>query len=268
MKSILLHVYDDTALESRMQAAFDLARAFGGHLTCVHATPYEDYLAADPLVVAVLPEEFSRKMERRRLELQAKVEAKIRDEGLAWDWIHVDSLIPDALIRFSALADVVVVSQASSAIYRDEPRAVAGRVATAAKAPVLVVPDAANRLDLTGPMLVAWNGSAEAAVALRWAMPLLRLASAVQVLIVRDRLEDYPRDAAARYLARHGIEPEIVQRPVGDGIGSAIVAAGQEFGAGLVVMGAYGHSRLREFILGGATRELLQDSPIPLLLAH
>jgi nucleotide-binding universal stress UspA family protein len=268
MKSILLHIYDDTALEGRMQAAFDLARAFGGHLTCVHATPYEDYLAADPLVVAVLPEEFSKKMERRRLELQGRVEARIREEGFYWDWIHVDSLISDALVRFSALADLVVVSQASTAMYRDEPRAVAGSVATGAKAPVLVVPQNASRLDLTAPILVAWNGSPEAAVALRWAMPLLQLAAGVHLLIVQDRVDAYRSDAAARYLARHGIEAKISPRPVGDGVGSAIAAAGQELGAGLIVMGAYGHSRLHEFVLGGATRELLQDSLLPLLLAH
>jgi len=268
MKSILLHVYDDTALESRMQAAFDLARAFGGHLTCVHATPYEDYLAVDPLIVAVLPEEFSEQMEGQRLKLQARVEARLRVEGLSWDWIHVDSRARNALVRFSALADLVVVSQASSALYENEPRAVAGAVAIGAKAPVLVVPEAASGLDLNVPMLVAWNGSPEAAVALRWAMPLLQLAAEVHVLIVQDRLEDYPSDGAARYLARHGIEPEIVQRPAGTGIGSAIAAAGLELGAGLIVMGAYGHSRLRELIFGGATRELLASSPLPLLLAH
>ena len=268
MKSILLHVYDDTALDSRLQAALDLARACDGHITCVHATPYEDYLAADPFVVAALSPGFSKKMERRRLELQARIEAKIGSDGLAWDWVHVDSPIADALIRFSALADLVVVSQASPAIYRDEPRAVVAPVATAAKTPVLVVPATATRLDVAAPAVVAWNGSPEASVALRWALPLLRLSEGVHVLIVKDRLEEYPSDAAARYLSRHGIEPEIVQRPVGEGVGSAITAAAQEFGAGLIVMGAYGHSRMREFILGGTTRDMLERCAVPLLVAH
>jgi nucleotide-binding universal stress UspA family protein len=268
MKSILLHIYDDTALESRLQAAFDLARAGSGHISCVHATPYEDYLATDPLVAAALPEEFSRKMKRLVLELRERVEARMRAEGVSWDWIHVNSLISDALVRFSALNDIVIVSQAGAALMRDDPRPIAASVATAARAPVLVVPQTLERLDLAAPMLVAWNASPEAAVALRWATPLLQMASSVHIAIASDRLTPYPYDGAARYLARHGIEAEILQRPVEDGIGTTIVGAARELGAGLVVMGAYGHSRLREFILGGTTRELLQDAPLPLLLAH
>lgn len=90
MRSILLHVHDDAALESRLQAAFDLARAFNGHITCVHATPFEDYLATDPLVVSILPEEFSRKMKWKLHEVQIGIGARIEAETLAWDWIHVD----------------------------------------------------------------------------------------------------------------------------------------------------------------------------------
>lgn len=238
MKSILLHIYDDTALESRMQAAFDLARAEGGHISCVHATPYEDYLAADPLVAAALPEEFSKKMKRLRLDLQERVETRFRIEGVSWDWIHVNNLISDALIRFSALNDIVVVSQADTALMRDDPRPIAASVATGARAPVLVVPQSLERLDVAGPMLVAWNATPEAAVALRWATPLLRLATSVHILVASDRLAPYPYDGAARYLARHGIEAEILQRPVNDTAGAAISTAAQELGAGLIVMGA------------------------------
>jgi len=112
-------------------------------------------------------------------------------------------------------------------------------------------------------MLVAWNGSPEAAMALRSAMPLLQLAAEVQVLIVRDRLDDYPSDSAARYLGRHGIEPEIVQRPVGDGIGSAISAAGWELGAGPIVMGACGYSRLRHSFSAAQPGSYCNPPPCP-----
>lgn len=85
MKSILLHIYADSGLNSRLQAALDLARAFGGHITCLQATPFEDYLTADPLLVAVLPVQFSQKMEKRRLDFQARVEEGLKDEGVTWD---------------------------------------------------------------------------------------------------------------------------------------------------------------------------------------
>jgi nucleotide-binding universal stress UspA family protein len=268
MKSILLHVYEDTGFDARLNAACGLARATQGHLTCVHATPFEDYLATDPLVVAVLPEEFSRKMERHRQALQERVEAELRAQGVCWDWIHVDSLISDALIRFAALADVAVVSQAGPSLMKDEPRPLAAEVAIGSRTPVLAVPADLAQLDPYAPALVAWNGSTQCANALRWSLPMLRMAKRVHVLTVADRLVPYPSDVAARYLSRHGIEPELLQRPPADDVASAIVAAARELGAGLLVMGAYGHSRLREWILGGVTRTLVPGAPLPLLLAH
>ena len=101
MKSILLHIHEDAGLEGRLQAAFDVARAFEGHITCIHATPFEDYLAVDPLVAAELPEEFSEKMKALRLDLQARIEERLRSEGVNWDWVHVDELMSTALVRAS-----------------------------------------------------------------------------------------------------------------------------------------------------------------------
>ena len=269
MKSILLHIYDDTGLESRLQAAFDLARCFGGHITCLHATPFEDYLATDPLVVAALPVEFSGKMERKRKELQARVEERLRSEGMLWEWIHVDDLMTTALIRHSILADVIVLSLAGPALMRDEPRPLAASVATGAPAPVLAVPQSTAGYDPAAPAMIAWNGSPEAAAALRSALPVLRATAGVHLLQVEEKASHYPRDMAARYLARHGIEAEIVQRrPIDGSVSEAIRAAAREFGAGTVVMGAYGHSRLREFLLGGVTHDLLAESAVPLLLGH
>ena len=267
LKSILLHVYGDTAFESRLQAALDIARTFDGHLTCLHATPFEDYLLTDP-GVAVLPEEFSEKMTALRLELQSRVEERLRAEGANWDWVHRDEVMTTALIRYSILSDLIVVSLADTAYFRDEPRPVAAAVATGARAAVLAVPQSSMALDLQAPIVVAWNGSPEAAAALRAALPFLSRAPDVHVLEVEERPTSYPSDLAARYLARHGIEAEIVQRPAHGGISRAIMTAAEERGAGLIVMGAYGHSRLRELLLGGVTRDLLASSEMPLLLAH
>ncbi len=270
MKSILLHIYDDTGLESRMQAAFDLARAFEGHITCLHATPYEDYLAADPLIAAALPAEFSVKMEMLRIELEAKVQARLRSEGVSWDWVHVDDAMARGLIRHSALADVIVLTLAAGAAMDwDEPRALAGAVATGAMAPVLAIPTGMQRFEANGPALVGWNGSAEAALAIKSALPLLRLASSVHLIEVEDRAPAYPSDSGARYLSSHGLAVEIMQRrPVDGSVSRAITQAAGEIDAKLIVMGAYGRSRWRELLLGGVTRELLVTSQIPLLLAH
>jgi len=269
MKSILLHVYDDTGLESRMQAAFDLARAFDGHITCLHSTPFEDYLRNDPFMATRLPVEVSRKMERLREELQAGAEERLRVEGVSWDWVHRDDLPSSSLARFSILSDVVVLSHAGPAMFKDEPRPLAAVVATRGRAPVLAIGEGLDRLRLDRPIVVAWNGSPEAAGAMRASMPLLRLARDVQLVEIEEKITPYPRDLAARYLARHGIEVEIVQRePVDGSIGKAIERAAFDIDAGMIVMGAYGHSRLREFLLGGVTRHLLGECGLPLFLAH
>ena len=269
MRSILLHIYEDTGLESRMQTAFDLARAFDGHITCLHSTPFEDYLRNDPLSAAWLPVEVSTRMLRLREELQSRIEERLRDEGVNWDWVHCDDLPSSNLARFSILSDVVVVSHAGPAVFGDEPRPLAAAVAMRGRAPVLAVPETLDRLRPERPVVVAWNGSPEAAGAMRASIPLLRLARNVQVVEVEKRITPYPPDLAARYLARHGIEAEIVQRERIDGsVSRAIERAAFDIDAGMIVMGAYGHSRLREFLLGGVTRDLLSECGLPLLLAH
>jgi nucleotide-binding universal stress UspA family protein len=269
MKSILLHIHDDTGLEGRLQAAFDLARAFEGHVTCLHATPLEDYLQSDPLTAARLPLEFSSKMKQVREALQARIEERFRAEGVSWDWVHVDDLPSSSLARLSILSDIVIVSHAGPAFFKDDPRPLAAAVATQGRAPVLAVFEALRRLDVTRPVLIAWNGSPEAAAAMRASVPLLALAADVQLLEVDEKVPAYPSDLAARYLARHGVEVDIVQkRPVEGGIADTIERAAYDLGAGMIVMGAYGHSRLREFLLGGVTRSLLRECGLPLFLAH
>lgn len=268
MRSILLHIYDDRGLDARIEAACDLARAFNGHLTCLHATPFEDYLATDPLIAPALPVEFSKKMRKQREALQARVEEELAREGVNWNWVHLDELISEALIRFSPLVDITVISRSTSDIYRDDERHIAGKLITGAASPLLAVPSDLKRLDIAAPAIVAWNGSPEAANALRAALPLLKLAASVHIVHIEERLRAYPPDASARYLSRHEVSAEIVQRPRNGSIADTLVETGREFGAGLIVMGGYGHSRLREFLLGGVTRELLEQSPLPLLLAH
>ncbi len=268
MKSILLHLYDDVALDSRLGAAVDLARGFDGHLTCLHATPIEDYFTTDPLIALELPEEFSTKMTRRREALQSHVEARLRAEGIRWDWLHSGELMSTALIRASALADLVVVSLAEAALMRDDPRPLAAAVATGARTPVLGIPTGRAAFKFEAPALVAWNGSPEAAAALRAALPLLQRMPEVHLLEVEEKVPVYPRDRAARYLSRHDVHAEIICRPRDGSVTETIRASARKLGVGLIVMGAYGHSRLTEALLGGVTRDLVTDSEIPLLLAH
>ena len=120
-----------------------------------------------------------------------------------------------------------------------------------------------------GTVLVAWNGSREAARAVAEAMPFLKQAGQVIVVIVREDNGATFGGDIARHLARHGISAVIGTVDAGiDGPGKAVLDEVHRVGANLLVMGGYGHSRLREWVLGGATRHVLAHSDVPVLMAR
>ena len=136
------------------------------------------------------------------------------------------------------------------------------------RVPVLAVPKGAPLLAFDKPAVVAWDGGHEGAAALRAAVPLLRLASAVHLLTVREKGDDFPAADAAAYLSRHGIHAECHEAERIGSISATIETFARDRGAGLIVMGLFGKSRLRELLLGGVSRALLDRSVVPLLLAH
>lgn len=271
MKTILLHIHEDSGQESRMQAAFDITRATGGHIICLQVTPMPDYVLADVYGGSyILPVEIDMIRER---EEQAKthVEARMEREGVAWDWRHSDGDVVQCLLSASRLADAIVVTlpkQGRRAI--GDPLPIVADLAISSRAPILAVPQGSGGFSCQGRAMVAWDGSHEAAMALCAAKPLLALASVVHVVTVEEKTKrDFPPIDASEYLSRHGIASEIHEWPrKGRTVEEALAAAAAELNADWIAMGAFGHSRLRETIFGGVTRYLLGEARVPLLLAH
>ena len=172
-------------------------------------------------------------------------------------------------------ADLIVIGQldaydSQAGLLRARPE----EVTMLAGRPVLVVPFTGHFERISTRVLVGWDASREAARAVRDAMPLLARAEAVTVLTVDAEQSPFghgeiPGADIALYLARHGVKAE-VERTVsaGIGIGNTLLSRAADFEADLLVMGAYGHSRMREFVLGGASRTLLGSMTVPLLIAH
>lgn len=267
MKSILLHISDDDGLDTRIGAAVTLARAFGGHVTCLHVTPYNELMVADPLYVTALPADFTAEMERLRLGLKKRVETILEAQNIGWDWQHRDEPTADAIIRHSVLSDVIVLSLAGTGA-ASYATSLIGSVATNARAPILAVPRSGPTFDLKGVVAIAWDGSNEASMALRSSLPLLERAASVHLIEISEKtLPAEVKDGAA-YLSRHGIDATTSHRLAGGDVGHAIIEAAGKMDAALIVMGAYGHSRLNEYLFGGTTRTMLASSPVPLLLAH
>ncbi len=268
MRSILLHIADDETLEPRMQVALDLARAFDGHVSCLQAVSYEYGVPGDfygALVVELIPQ-----LREAADRLQERCERRLQAEDVPWSWERLDGAALEHLLRRGALSDVVIVG--SREPVSKAPSLLASQLATRSTAPLLLVPEHVKGIDCAGPAVVAWNGSIEASRALRAAVPLLAKARSVVLASVRgetDERFDVPAVEGAEYLARHGISCEMIEFRVEQNTVAEVlagVAARRE--AAYLVMGAYGHSRLAEMVLGGVSRALLAEPPLPILTCH
>lgn len=270
MKNILLHIHDDDEQPARLEMALDLARQTGGHLNCVQVTPVEAY-AGDPygglFGMAALIDTIHDQDKAMRLA----VEERLGRSDVPWEWRRFDGNVVETLIDQSLLADLVLLSQPGNGGRRTgrQPQAIVGDVVMYTRCPVLMAPQGVERIDLDGPVVVAWNGSAESAHALRLALPLLRRASGVHIVEVSDDIPGVEAREAATWLSRHGIGTDVHEWPAkGRRVSVALLHAAAELSASYMVMGAYGHSRLRETVLGGVTRELIASTTLPLLMAH
>ncbi len=272
MKSILLHISSDSSLEARLQVALDMARAFDGHVTCLQAINYEVFAPGDfygSAMAAAIP-----RIKEAAEELREKVEGRIAKEDVSWDWVMCSGQAELKLLEQSALHDIILLGP--NDVGQDGtrgPSAMAGSLALRAPIPVMVIPGSTRGFDASAPALVAWNGSSEACVALREAVPLLAKSESVYLASIEEAKEkkryDFPPVEGARYLSRHGIEAELVEIPRGEArIADTLFSAAQMHDCGMLVMGAYGHSRLSEMLLGGVTRHSLTDPQMPIFLAH
>jgi nucleotide-binding universal stress UspA family protein len=181
----------------------------------------------------------------------------------------------EAVVALNArYADLTVVGQNDPGQQSRLPSDLPESVALATGRGTLVVPFIGAPKTIGDKVLLCWNASREAARAAAEALPLLRSASAVTVLIVEPKSSSVGHGAepgadVAAWLSRHGVRV-LVQRDVAvDGdVGSVILSRAMDHGCDLIVMGIYGHSRLREWVLGGASRTLLASMTLPVLMAH
>ena len=139
--------------------------------------------------------------------------------------------------------------------------------------PVLISPVSGSPQSAFERVMIGWNASNEAARAVAGAIPVLKRAKAVQVVVVnadktRGAHGAEPGADLAAYLVRHGIHTEVCNLEVVSDPAYALFQQASAFGADMIVMGAYGHSRLREWVLGGTTREVLRSMSLPVLMAH
>lgn len=270
MKSVLLHIFEDDSLNDRMSVALDLCRSHDAHLTCAYVTPYAAYVGLDPMGGVFTSGALVDSMRETEDRVRKHVEDRLDHEDVRWDWQSFDGDPAQTLVSASALADLVILSQASrDRMTSGSPLNIVDDVAVNAGCAVLVVPKGVTRYDATAPVVIGWNASAQAARAIRDALSALKLAASVTIVSVGEEGEDYPSTDASAYLSRHGIASDLRSFSDADGTPDSLIGkVAQDMGAGAILIGAYGHSRLRQTLLGGVTRRLSTHSDIPVLLGR
>lgn len=265
MKTVLLLVHDDPGQEARYQAALDVVRAIEGHLTCLDVAVLPE-LVTDGYGAAGLLLDDERRREAANRET---LERRLAVEALPWDWIDATGDIAMCLEARARLADLVVVNRHLDSCPVPDMRSIAGEVVLKTGKPLLAVPENSRGIRLGGHAMIAWDGSEEASAALRTAVPLLRLAQRVTIVEIADGSVAVSAEVAAAYLSRHDIHVAVhPKQPSGSNTGREILTLVKLMGPDYLVMGGFGHSRVREALFGGVSRTMLSESPVPLFLAH
>ncbi len=275
-RDILVHVDASEAGAGRLALALALASRFGARLSGLHVVPRPDLR---PLYKPSVAEQVAHEVTKAAGEAARKAEALFRERTggaeVETGYRTEEGDIAERLCRASALADLVVIGQSDTENPPDTALfSLAEKVLLECSAPVLVVPAKFWAREIADTVLVAWDGSAEASRAARDALPFLGDAQRVEIVAVEpdsEHASGEPADPAAMaaHLARHGVATGAATLAPGDReVSAVLLARAHEIGADLMVLGAWGHARLRELLLGGTTRGVLETADIPVLLSR
>jgi nucleotide-binding universal stress UspA family protein len=273
-KTIIVHLDAGRRNRERLDLAFNLAERFDAHLvgffglealtmpTVPEAAPtlYDEMLKSRRRLAAKVEDDFRGKMHKEQYTGKSEWRVTL-DDGFAGLEFH------------AKYADLVIAGQPDPG-GDGVPAWFAHRLVMSIGRPVLYVPFAGRFEDCGKRVLVPWNASREAARAVKDALPLLRGAEEAEVVTFDPEkvfLDDdaLPDPDMGAYLARHGAKVTLANQPTSiDDVGALILSRAADHAADLIVMGAYGHSRLREMVLGGATREIFKSMTVPTLMSH
>jgi nucleotide-binding universal stress UspA family protein len=282
-KDLLVVLDAEASARGRVDLAMALAERFAAHLVGLYPLPNQLLTLQashnlgyfDPTLLAPFFADLRERAREAADTVRAMFEHAASLRGISAEWREISEAPEDAPALHARYADLTILGQldpdrAEAEIIRPHPE----QITLASGRPVLVVPYA-GRFETVGQrVLIGWNATREAARAVNDAMPLLAAAEIVTVLTIDPREGpdghgELPGADISLHLARHGVKAEI-ERTVstGLGVGEVLLSRAADLGADLLVTGAYGHSRARELLLGGATRTLLQSMTVPVLMSH
>ena len=277
-KDLLVVLGSDTASRGRMALATALAERFAAHLVGLYPLPIPDVPRTLGYYNPSLFDPIFRDLREKAQEVCDKERQAFEHaaslRGLSAEWRVTEGLEADPAVH-ARYVDLTILGQVDpdggdTELIRPRPEL----LALASGRPILAVPYAGQFETVGRRVLIGWNATREATRAVNDAMPLLVGADVVTVLTIDaregpDAHGELPGADISLHLARHGVKATI-ERTVSAGVpaGEVLLSRAADLGADLLVIGAYGHSRMRELLLGGATRSILQSMTVPVLMSH
>ena len=275
IKDLVVNLGGSGTTDVTADYAISMAKAYGAHTVGV-AFVYEpvipgSLLGGIPTDLIEVQREENAKAAKTAV---ANFEAAAKGAGVSAETRLLDASIAGASDLFGRIArrfDIAVVGQAPRDQGVSEELLIEGALFGSGR-PVVVVPQIQTQPMKLDNVMICWDGSRPAARAIGDAIPLLGRAKAIEIVVVtgeRDKSGEITGANMKRHLARHSINVDIKRIAAGNvDVQTAILAHAADSAADFIVMGGYGHSRLREFILGGVTRSILKSMPVPVLMSH
>lgn len=276
IKDILVHLTPEAVARPTgpVRYAISMAEKLGAHLTALVFAV--DFTKPATFYGGAADEDIAEARERFRRAAEEAIATFSRDAdraGVSYETATEESLAdgaPKIMNDYAKLRDLMITGNDQTGLF--DGKTFGEYVLFASGRPVIVVPSGHDRPFACDRILVAWDHSRAAARAAADALPLLMMAKQVVVVTVADDKNiDTCRSSSelARHFARHGVQVTIEEIPRADNsIDRALLAHAAARDADLIVMGGYGHSRIREFVLGGATRGMLEKTDRAVLLSH
>lgn len=274
-RNILVFVDDTAGCKARLRLAVELARTSDAHLIGTHVVPLKPippYL--ETRVSSHVAKLMTSEAEGVRAAARRAFEHATENQGISAEWRIAKGEAGQHAAMHARYADLAIVGQIDPERESILDPVPPEEVVLGAGRPVLVIPYSWPGVTVGERVLVAWNASREAARAVNDALPFLQRAKEVKIIVINPRRGvtghgEEPGTDIAAHLARHGIRPDVDQTLSDElTVADTLLSRAADFGTDLVVMGAYGHSRAMETVLGGATRDMLRHMTVPVLMSH
>jgi nucleotide-binding universal stress UspA family protein len=277
IKNILVAYNGTDSSNGAVRLALLMAKKYDAHLTgvLVHGVP-QLLASATPWLTESLSAEFASIANRMKAEvyqgITKRFEELTADAGLGdrLHWLDIEGSADATIMELARCFDITLMGEYQPVTGEEQIALHPDLVALQSGRPVLIVPKDYQTAELNEHAVLAWDGTRAASRALSDAMLILETKTMVSILTVGDKSPGSGQTGAdiETQLGRHGIKAERVHQPRKGSIGASIVDFCRERGAGLLVMGAYEHSKFSEDLIGGVTNEVLQHSAIPVLMSH